>query len=143
VLSQPAELLSLKAPTATVLSDSVVNGKRTLKVHVASPRGANMLLMRLPADVTILATTVNGRRVEISADDQRAQSPWLFRYNAPPPEGIELELELASATLFTCWLGDRSLGLPQLPGKMHAPRPPDMMPLYGSDVVLVGREYTF
>ncbi|HEX8680164.1 MAG TPA: M20/M25/M40 family metallo-hydrolase [Chthoniobacterales bacterium] len=143
ILSADAELLPLEAPTASVLSDAIANGRRFLRLHAGSARRANMLLLRVPAEVSILAAIVNGHRLAISDADVRAAGPWLFRYNAPPPEGVELELELANTAPFTCWFGDRSLGLPELPGKTYPPRPPDMMPVYGSDVILVGRQYSF
>jgi hypothetical protein len=102
-----------------------------------------MLLMRFPAEVTIVAASINDRLLEMSEDDQPGKGPWLFRYNAAPLEGIDVEFELAGPSPFTCWFGDRSLGLPALPGKTYPPRSAAMMPVYGSDVVLLGRQYAF
>ena len=142
VLHGDAELLPIEAPTARILADTVADGRRILKLHLASPRNANTLLMRLPAEVKIMAVTIAGRLRTI-ADSGESNAPWLLRYNVPPPEGVEVELHLMPATPFTCWLGDRAYGLPQIPGQTHPPRPPDMMATYGSDLVLVSRHYTF
>ena len=98
--------------------------------------------MRLPGDVKIVSVKFNGRFHAIR-DAGADGSPWLLRYNAPPPEGIELELQLASTAPFGCWLGDRSYGLPEIAGRKIPPRPPDVMPIYGSDVTLVTRQYRF
>ncbi len=141
-LTAAAELLPLEAPTATVVSDSIVNGRRVLRLHLSSPRAAQMLLMRMAADVRILAVSFNGRAHEIE-NERGATWPWSLRYNAPPAEGVEVELQLASNGPLKLWFGDRSIGLPQMPGKAYRERPADMMATYGSDVVLVGREYTF
>lgn len=142
VLAHPAELIPVAPPTAAVISDAVVNGARNLKLHIASPRNADMLLMRLPGDVNLLSVTINNREhtIEGGAD---ASGPWLLRYNAIPPEGVDIELRLASAGSLRFWLGDRSLGLPEISGQSYRPRPDDMMATYGSDVILIGRKYTF
>jgi hypothetical protein len=142
MLSQTAERVSLEPPTAAVLSDTAASGGRTLKLHVASPRGANTLLLRFAADVRILRVAVDGREYAI-ADDSAASGPWLFRYNAVPPGGFDLELLLQGKTAVDCWLADRSVGMPGVPGATYAPRPADMMPTYGSDVTLVTRRYRF
>jgi MFS family permease len=141
-LSRETQLLPLEAPTATVISDTASEGRRALKLHLASPRGANGLLMRLPGDVQILAVTINGQQHQI-LDRGTAGTPWLLRYNALPAGGVEVELQLAGAAPFTCWLGDRSFGLPEVPGQSYQPRPPDLMPTYGSDVTLTSRLYRF
>ena len=141
-LTKEAQLLPLEPPTATLISDTVPEGRRVLKLHLASPRLAHSLLMRMPGDVQILAVTINGHRHEI-LDRGAAGTPWLLRYNAVPPGGVEVELQLAGATAFTCWLGDRSFGLPELPGQSYRPRPPELMPTYGSDVTLTSRRYKF
>ena len=141
-LSNPVESLSMEAPVATVLSDRTGDDSRVITLRVASPRNANTLLMRMPGDVKIRSIKINGRSHAIH-DTAASGAPWLLRYNAPPPEGIELELHLGSATPFSFWLGDRSYGLPEIPGRKYEPRPADLMPAYGSDVTLVTRRYKF
>ena len=141
-LTKEAQLLPLEPPTATVISDTTSEGRRALKLHLASARNAHSLLMRLPGDVQILGVTINGHQHQI-IDRGTAGTPWLLRYNAVPPEGVEVELQLAGTTPFTLWLGDRSFGLPQLPGQTYQPRPAHMMPTYGSDVTLTSRQYRF
>ena len=141
-LSAPAELLPLEPPTATVLDDRTANGARVITLRLASPRNANSLLLRLPGDRKVLSVKINGRS-HVIRDPGASDLPWLLRYNAPPPEGVEVELHLASDAPFVMWLGDRAYGLPEIPGKTFQPRPPDMMPSYSSDVTLVTRRYQF
>jgi hypothetical protein len=142
VLLAEAELLPLDPPEATVISDDKTGDQRVLKLHLTSPRRANTLLMRIASNAAITSVTVNGRAHEIEKADAK-DSSWFFRYNAPPAEGVDLELRLASTAPMDCWIGDRSLGLPEIPGKNYRARPPEMMPRYGSDLILVGRQYTF
>ena len=142
MFSAEAPLLPLERPTATVLSDRIEAGERLLKLHLASRRQANVLLMRLPSEVTIRSLLVNGRFHAIETADAQ-NSSWFFRYTAPPPEGVEVELRLASPAPFICWVGDRSLGIPEIPGRSYPPRTPEFMADDGSDLTLVGRQYTF
>lgn len=142
VWSAEAELLPLQAPTATVISDSAEGDERVLRLHLASPRNANVLLMRLPANAKVLSLVANGRSHRLENADAAASS-WLFRYNAPPPEGVDLELWLASSAPLKCWVADRSLGLPEIPNKTYRLRAAEYVATYGSDVMLVARQYTF
>ena len=141
-LSSPAELLPIEAPTATILSDGVADDLRKVKLHLLSPRKANTLLMRLPGNLKVVAVAINGRS-HVIRDAGADGAPWLLRYNAPPPEGVELELHLRTSAPFGCWVGDRSYGLPEIPGRMYPPRPPSLMPIYGSDVIVMTRQYRF
>ena len=142
VISSETELLPLEPPIATVLSDVREGEERVLKLHLRSPRQAIGLQMRFPESVKILSLVANGRPYQpLKAAD--LSTPWTFRYTAPPPEGIELELRLTAAGPFTCWLADRSLGLPTSPTVSHPPRPSHVIADYGSDAVIVGRQYTF
>jgi hypothetical protein len=124
------------------MSDSRDGEERVLKLHLSSPRQANAVQMRFPADVKILSLVANGRSHKPEATGA-ANTPWTFRYIAPPPGGIELELRFAAAAPFTCWLADRSLALPAFPAKSYRPRPPDVIAEYGSDATIVARQYTF
>ena len=142
VLSHAAEALPFDAPSATVISDSNADGKRALKLHITSPRNAEVLVMRISAEVKIVGVEINGREQAIP-HDPAASGAWFLRYSAPPPEGVELELRIESPGAVDCWLADRSLGLPQSLAATYRPRPTDMMAKYGSDVTLVTRRYRF
>ena len=111
-------------------------------MRLVSTRNANTLLMRMPGDLKIASVSINGRSHTIR-DSGETGAPWLVRFNAPPPEGIDLELHFGSDAPFSCWLGDRSFGLPLIGGRIYPPRPAAVMPTYGSDVTLVTRRYKF
>ena len=142
VLAGDAPLLGLEAPFARVTGDKPAGGGRVLQLHLTSPRHANGLMVRLPGEVKIKSLKWNGREFRI-ANDRGSTSPWYLRYFAVPAEGVDLELHLASPGPLQCWLGDRSLGLPQIPGQTFPPRPAGAMAWYGSDVTIVDRQYTF
>ncbi|HSH39018.1 MAG TPA: M28 family peptidase, partial [Chthoniobacterales bacterium] len=142
VLRAEAEPLAIEPPSATVISDSVIGERRVLKLHVTSPRRADVLLLRLTGDVELELVVVNGRAHKTSSKAD-STAPWLLRYNAPPPEGVELELHVRPLASFSCWLGDRAYGLPEISGKTYRPRPPDMMPTSNSDQTVVTRQLRF
>lgn len=142
VLHGPAELLPLTPPTAAVVDDRRDGDRRVVKLHLSSPRDADALLMRLPAELKISSIVVNGRSHDIDASGE-SRAAWLLRYNAPPPEGVEIELHMETPRPFTLWLADRAYGLPEMPGKTYRPRPAEMISSYGSDVTLVTRQYRF
>ena len=142
VLANDAPPLGLEAPSAQVMGDEVAGDERVLRLHLSSPRHANGLLVRLPPEAKIKSLKWNGREYRIE-NDRDTQSPWYLRYFAVPAEGVDLELRLASRGPLQCWVGDRSLGLPRIPGLTVRPRPDDAMAWYGSDVTIVDRHYTF
>ncbi len=142
VFAGETDVLPLEPPVATLVSNSAEGSQRRLQLHVASPRGASALLLRLPAETKLLSLTCNGRSHEIGNVGADASS-WFLRYNAVPPDGVDLELLIASPGPLRCWIADRSFGLPEVAGRPRKPRPDDMMAWTGSDVTIVTREYTF
>jgi len=136
------DVLPLEPPIATLVGNSTEGRQQRLRLHVASPRGASAVLLRLPAETKLLSLTCKGRSHEIG-DVGGDASSWFFRYNAVPPEGVDLELLIASPGPLSCWIADRSFGLPEMAGHPHKPRPDDVMAWTGSDVTIVAREYTF
>ncbi|MBA2430568.1 MAG: M20/M25/M40 family metallo-hydrolase [Chthoniobacterales bacterium] len=142
VISAEAPLLPLEVPTATIVSDAMEAGQRRLTLRVGSPRAASVLLMRFAPEVNLRRLVINGRPYAIDTEPA-TQTPWDFRYHSAPPEGLEVELLLASTEPFTAWVGDRSVGLPAFPEKSYQPRPEDQMPTMSSDMVVIARQYTF
>ncbi len=142
VLSNAVSPLGLEAPSAQVTGDVVVGDGRMLRLHLASPRHANGIAIRFPSTVKIASLKWNGREFPI-VNDRDTVSSWLLRYLAVPAQGVDLELHLASRAPVQCWIGDRSFGLPQVPGQVFAPRPEIDMAWYGSDVTVVDRQFTF
>jgi hypothetical protein len=141
-LSAEAPLLPLEPPVAMLISDEKKDGNRRMKFRLSSPRQANVLVMRFPRETAISAFAWNGRWQEVMPDPA-SNTQWYLRYSNPEPEGVELELIVGSTHPLECWLGDRSLGLPQIPGRRYELRPRHMISGAGGDVAAVGRHYTF
>jgi hypothetical protein len=139
-LQSQAPIAPLTAPEIELLSDEVREGIRTLRWRVTSPRQARILQLSADSDAEILATAVNGKKID------RVQSQrWGLNYFALPAKGIELTLAVKPSSKFELKVADRSDGLPQITGKAFKPRPRSMMATAFaggvSDSTLVGKSY--
>ncbi|WP_249714080.1 M28 family peptidase [Rhizomonospora bruguierae] len=141
----PAPAAPLPAPRAEVLADTRAGEVRTLRLRVAPQRAVRLVALAVDATTaTVRRATVDGQPARVTGE---RDGRWGFRlvFHAPPPDGIEvtLELEQAPGTRLTFRVMDGSDGLDGLPG--FRPRPPDVgvVGSHSSELVLVGRTYTF
>ena len=141
-LQVPAPVASFKPPEAQVLEDVAANGLRHLRLHFASPRGAERISVQINAE--ILSATVDGKSLTSDPITSEPQKNWSLFYLALPKEGIELVVETRSAPPLTVRVVDESYGLPPFEGAMLTGRPPQMMPapFFRSDFTLVSRNYS-
>ncbi|MEY2483751.1 MAG: hypothetical protein QOK24_2279, partial [Verrucomicrobiota bacterium] len=142
-LQAPAPIASFPPPEAQVLEDVTANGIRHLRLHLASPRGAERISIQISAE--ILSATVDGKPLASGASTSELERNWSLVYLALPKEGIDLVVETKSAVPLAVRLVDESYGLPLLDGATLAGRPPHMMPapFVRSDFTLVSRNYSF
>jgi hypothetical protein len=139
----PAPVISVKPPEAQVLEDVTTDGIRRLRLHVASPRGAERISVQISAEV--LSAAVDGKRLASNTTAREAQKSWSLYYFALPKEGIELAFETRSAAPVAMKVVDESYGLPLLDGATFRQRPAHMMPapFFRSDFCLVSRDFSF
>ena len=148
ILSRVSPALPLPPPRVELLSDVNNNGVRSLKLRVTSPRQAPVMTVFMDAVTTVEGAMVNGKRAAENSIASRgaSQQGWRMNYYALPPEGIELILEIKSATPVKIHAMDQSYGLPEIPGTSYGARPSWVMPaawrLY-SDQTLVSKSFTF
>ena len=142
-LRSPAPSAALPAPNVELLSDSKDSSDvRNLKLRVTSPRGAPSIRVYLDSGVEVLKAVVEGKVVD---QDGASQKRWGINYQALPPEGIELSLQLRSHEPVKIRVMDQSYELPQLSASQKA-RPADTMPaslLPYSDSTLISKIFTF
>lgn len=140
-LTAAAPLAPLGGPVATVIGSRVDSDVRTLNLHLASAGPAHALILRLPGEAELLTVKWSGRVREMRPG-AKGKDPWTLRFDAVPPEGVNLELRVRGETPLDCWVADSSLGLPEI-ARAFGLRSDDLMAGSGSDVTLVVRQYVF
>jgi hypothetical protein len=124
----PAPPVVLAAPAVTVLEDAAPANLRSLRLRLTSPRGASNLYLDIRAAGDVVAATLDGKPLDLSAWPADGRARFRLAYHALPTEGIEVGLTVAAAGPISIRVEDRSNGLPTIPGMTIAPRPADTMP---------------
>lgn len=140
VLMHATPALPLAGPTMTVIGQGVVDNVRTLDFHITSQRGADSILLQLPAATGVLSIAWDGQSIPVQPD-AKSVSPWLLTYAGLPAAGVDLQLRVAGGETVTCRLGDRSSGLPTF-AEAGDPALLEHTLVYG-DNTLVSRECSF
>jgi Peptidase family M28 len=118
-----APLINAPPPELKVLDDSTLLGERTVKMHIASARKASIIWMSVPVGVTVMGSSIDGR-----SPGDRVTDGWTGWYWGAPSAGFDLTLKLATPAPFVVTVIDQTDGLPDTPGFVIKPRPPDTMP---------------
>jgi len=87
VLTADATLTAQSPPSLTVSADTTSQNVRTLRLQLASTRGARSLIVRLPGGAKLDAAGWNGH-IESIRDQTIANFPWTLRFYNVPPEGV-------------------------------------------------------
>jgi hypothetical protein len=143
----------LASPVLERLDESTAGDVRTLRLRVASARGANDVFVYGDPHAQVLGAEVNGKSVgpDIRVHDNKPGlsildairfNQWSFEYFGPPPEGVELRLRVkATAAPLRLVVVDQSYGLD---GSGAPRRPADTMPFpWVTDSVFVRKTYSF
>jgi hypothetical protein len=147
LLYSPAPFAALPAPNVELLNDAKDNGVRSLTMRITSPRGAPTVRVYLDSEIEVLDAVVEGKS---AGNENRPgggrQTRWGFNYQALPPEGIELTLQVRSTEPVKIRVMDQSYELPQFSDASFKARPVDTMPaslLPYSDATLISKTFTF
>ncbi len=140
----PAEPLA--PPDVKLLDDQSVEGMRTLRMHISSPRQAPVLTLYFDSKMEIVSAQVNEKRVNMKSTVSGApRDSWSMRYYAVPAEGIDLTIALKPFEPVKFRVVDQSYQLPQFMGARSASRPDDIIsaPTSITDSTFVSRSFTF
>jgi hypothetical protein len=140
----PAPRLDVPGPELKVLEDSVAEGKRHLRLHLTSPRGALVGSVAVPAEAKIESIKIDGHAfptTERRAGPLNVARDWkLFSNLTLPPGGTEVEVVLGSTQPASWYVIDRSFGLPPSGQALLAARPKDAVTIQDGDMVVVSRK---
>jgi hypothetical protein len=106
-----APLAQLPAPEMSVIEDNSVDGVRTLKMRVSSPRQAGVVSVFLDSNAQVLSSSVNKTAINNEPTDR-----WGLRIDGFPQQGVELQLQIKASEPLKIRLVDQSYGLPPLNG---------------------------
>jgi len=104
-----APLAKLPAPEMSVIEDKSVDGVRTLRMRVSSPRQAGVVFVYLDSNAQVLSASVNKTPVNDEPTDH-----WGLLIDGFPQHGVELQLQFRASEPLKIRLVDQSYGLPPL-----------------------------
>ena len=136
-----APQVRLAAPVIEVLRDTTTGARRTVRLRLRSPRGAQVMSLLVHSVVGGLTASVDGLALQgwdtTILDGTTVR--WWFDYYAPPPAGVVVTLRFAAGPAVMLRAVDFSYGIPpQLAGQYDG-RPPGMLPGRIGDGTLVER----
>jgi hypothetical protein len=114
-------------PEVEVLSDVETATKRTLRLHLHSPRRAWMTHIGVKTSSTTLHATVDEKPIVPAGENEVADQDLTLSYFALPQQGAILTLEVQPGHEVTLAVTEIAHGLPAIPGKSFAPRSADLM----------------
>ncbi len=133
------------APDLQVLESSVAGGKRHLRLHLVSRRGARIATVWVPGAAHPESVTVEGHRVPDGGwrigRPRVGPSGWL-RYSdlTLPAAGCDLDLVLGDAGPLELYATDVTPGLPPSGAALLAARPVTAAPFQEGDATVVSRK---
>ncbi|GAB4211223.1 MAG: M20/M25/M40 family metallo-hydrolase [Roseiflexaceae bacterium] len=125
----PAPVLDIAPPRIEVLEDRRDGGERTVRLRVGSAREAPLLWVYI--DSAGVRRVTLEQHSTAPRPDNRLVNPrirWSVIYAAPPPEGLEMTIELAADQPMRLLVIDRTSGLPESSLAIQ-PRPPGVAPV--------------
>jgi hypothetical protein len=135
VFSAPMSIPALAPSTATVLSDSMVGGRRRVTLRVTPSRGTHTIGLRAETG-SVESAEVDSRRV--ATDRYRRQSrQWSLSYTAPPDSGFTLTLTFPDSGALTLGILSRRIGIPALNAIEIPRRPEGILEVQDGDASLV------
>lgn len=129
--TSPAPVVPLLGPQVTVVSDSVVNGQRTLRLRLSATDGARMMAVDVTAPRGVSELVIDGHDAVASSIDWVQDGDFPIIYQNVPEAGWELALTTPAGAPVTFVVEQTANGLPEIPGMVVEPRPADMMPAPG------------
>ncbi len=133
----------LPAPEISVLEDKSVDGVRTLRMRVSSPRRAGVLSVYLDSKAELVRVLINDKPIDDERDQSQSSSEgknqWGLTIDGFPQEGVELQLQLRASEPLKIRLVDQSYGLPPLNAATNSQLPtPGPRP----DVTLLAKSFS-
>lgn len=129
VLTAPAPMLDLPAPSVRVITDTTAGDIRTVRMRVVSQRDAWQLQIRLPVH-QLRSCSVAGRTLDASALAEGAQATGGVVFDVfGATAGVELTCAMAAGQPLTVEVSDITTGLPDSAVARLGQRPEGTIPV--------------
>jgi hypothetical protein len=135
------ERVSMGAPAATLVHDTVSGGVRRIALRVKAPVGTVGLVMHVRG-AKVLASSIDGRAVDTTRYRRRL-ADWVSQYWAIPDSGALVELSVPAGAQIDFDLAARRLGIPSSPVVRSPPRHLYVVESQTGDVSIVYRQWRF
>jgi hypothetical protein len=142
-----AAVLPVDPPRIDLLESRSDRDATTVRVRIASSRGADVVNVLADRRVESATITADGQRPVTARpsypeDDGQRSWPYELIFYDPPAAGFVLTLHLRGADFPRMYVSDYTIGLDGLPG--FRPRPAGLVrsPAHSSDTVVVGRTFS-
>jgi hypothetical protein len=137
----PAPALGLAAPELAVVGSTVEGGKRRVRLRLASPRGAHVGFVLIPAGAKLESIRMQGQEVPQGGPPAAQGAQWRnYTHLTLPPGGGDLEVVLGETAPLDWYVGDRTYGLPPAGEALRRARPATATTLQLGDVTTVSRK---
>ena len=123
----------LAAPQLSVVEDKTVDGVRTLKMRLMSPREAGLVAVYVDSVAQVLSASINNTSI---TDEPKNQ--WGVQIDGFPKQGVELQMQVRASEPLKLRLVDQSYGLPAL----NAPSAIAQTPTENPDLTLLVKSFS-
>jgi peptidase M28-like protein len=103
----PAPVAQLAAPEMSVVEDKSVDGIRTIKMRLSSPRQAGVVAIYVDSSAQVLNAAVNNTTITDEPNER-----WGLQIEGFPKEGVEIQMQVKASEPLKLRLVDQSFGLP-------------------------------
>ncbi|MCP4653824.1 MAG: M20/M25/M40 family metallo-hydrolase [bacterium] len=129
VLKSTAPVAALGGAEVELLGEQALADTRMLHLQIDWPFDAHRAFVFLSSPGEIRKVLIDGREVGTTAagDTEEAATRLNFAYNAPPPEGFQLDVEVAGDEPLEVEAVGQLFSLPELADFSYEPRPEHLM----------------
>jgi hypothetical protein len=145
--SAPAPALAGAAaapPEVQVRASTVEGGKRHVKLHLVSHRGAPIGILWAPGEAQVESVAIEGHAVPASSAKnapQRSASGWQSYSDVTLPiSGCDVELVLGDGAPHDWYVADMASGLPATAAALVLARPATAVPIQNGDVTVISHK---
>jgi hypothetical protein len=139
----PAPPLGAPPPELTVVEQGTTpQGKRRLRLRLASPRGAQQGLLYIPEAARVESASIEGRPIYFGSRGPHGNLPGysILRLWTVAPGGTEIVVVLGQSAPQDWYVADESLGLPPFGEALRKARPATTVAFQDGDITVVSRK---